>query len=352
MGVRGFSGIQSILYHNNAPTSVRSAKLIGSFPLEYVQGINLEHRHLKTDQFSSSGDAINSKVWLLGNAQVRIGLQTPTENMTYFFRHADCDEMLFCHWGKGTLKTQFGNMPFVKGDYIILPVGTLYQVEIEEPTKFLCLESNSPIEFPKRYRNEYGQLLEHSPFCERDIRVPTQLTPKDEKGEFTVKVKSQDQLNEFILDHHPFDVVGWDGYLYPFIFNIKDFEPITGRIHLPPPTHQTFNAEGFVVCSFVPRMYDYHPQAVSVPYNHSNVNSDEVLYYVEGDFMSRKGINTGSFTHHPAGIPHGPHPGTVEASLGKTKTEELAVMIDTHHPLQITKQGFALCDKGYIKSWI
>lgn len=352
MGTRGFSGIQSILYHNWDPTAVKEAKLLRSEKLELVTNTNLEHRHLKTVEFKTEGDPITSREWLLANNQVKIGLATPTQPMNYFYRNASCDELIFVHFGEGKLYTQFGNLAFGRGDYVIIPVGTTYKIEITKASRLLSLESTGRIEVPKRYRNEYGQFTEFSPFCERDIRVPQELNTHDEQGSFEVHVKTKDTLNQLILKYHPFDVVGWDGFLYPWIFNIGDFEPITGRVHQPPPVHQTFYADGFVVCSFVPRLFDYHPQAIPVPYNHSNVNSDEVLYYVEGDFMSRKGIDTGSFTHHPAGLPHGPHMGTVERSLGQRETKELAVMVDTFAPLELTKRGLELCDPAYVKSWL
>lgn len=352
MGTRGFSGVQSILYHVWPPTAVLKADVLREEEVEFATHSNLEHRHLITADFTTSGDPINSRVWLLGNPQVKLGLATPTQPMKYFYRNAQCDEMIFVHQGSGVLHSQFGSLAFRPGDYIILPVGTTYQLEFKDKPRLLVLEANSRIEVPQRYRNEYGQLLERSPYCERDIRVPDALTTHEDRGEFEIHVRTGSRLNRLVLDHHPFDVVGWDGYLYPWIFNIEDFEPITGRVHQPPPVHQTFAGEGFVVCSFVPRLYDYHPEAVPVPYNHSNVNSDEVLYYVAGDFMSRKGIKQGSFTLHPAGLPHGPHPGTVEKSLGQKETRELAVMVDTFAPLHITKAAQGLVDPDYVRSWL
>ncbi|MBN8550739.1 MAG: homogentisate 1,2-dioxygenase [Deltaproteobacteria bacterium] len=352
MGTRGFSGVQSILYHHGAPTAVLKAEIIRDQEVELLRPATLEHRHLVTAGLATSGDPITSRLWLFANPQIKLGLATPTQSMNYFYRNAQCDELIFVHHGSGTLHSQFGSLPFRHGDYIVLPVGVTYQLECKDKCRLLVLEANSRIEVPQRYRNEYGQLLERSPFCERDIRVPQTLVTHDERGEFEIQVRTGSQLNRLVLDHHPFDVVGWDGYLYPWIFNIEDFEPITGRVHQPPPVHQTFAGEGFVVCSFVPRMYDYHPEAVPVPYNHSNVNSDEVLYYVAGDFMSRKGIKQGSFTLHPAGLPHGPHPGTVEKSLGQKDTKELAVMVDTFAPLHVTKAAAALLDPEYVRSWL
>ncbi|RMG39999.1 MAG: homogentisate 1,2-dioxygenase [Candidatus Dadabacteria bacterium] len=352
VGTRGFSGIYSILYHCSAPTRVIESKLLGSKAVEYCSGLPLEHRHIVTKDFRTSGDPVDSRIFLMGNKDLRLGLATPDKEMNYFYRNGLCDECLFVHYGSGTLHTQFGKLEYRAGDYIVIPVGTTYQIKISENTKFLVIEANSRFEFPRRYRNEYGQLLEHSPFCERDIRIPRELETYDEQGEYEVRIKLGDKYSMTILDHHPFDLIGWDGYLYPWIFNIEDFEPITGRVHQPPPVHQTFEGQGFVVCSFCPRLFDYHPEAIPAPYAHSNVNSDEVLYYVEGNFMSRKGIDVGSFTLHPAGIPHGPHPGTIEKSIGAKKTEELAVMVDTFAPLQITQTALDLCDPNYMKSWL
>lgn len=352
MGTRGFSGIQSILYREFAPTRVMKAEALEIEHIELVENAALEHHHLVAGSFKAGGDPITSRSWLLVNQQVKLGLATPDVPMTYFYRNAGADEILFVHFGSGRVLSQFGELTYHPGDYIVLPVGTTYQIVTDSPSRFLVIESQGRIEIPKRYRNEHGQLLEHSPFCERDIRVPETLTTHNQLGEFELRIRMGSAHHKLTLDHHPFDVVGWDGYLYPWIFNIEDFEPITGRVHQPPPVHQTFYSDGFVVCSFCPRLFDYHPLSIPVPYNHSNVNSDEVLYYVDGDFMSRRGVKVGSFTHHPAGIPHGPHPGTVEASLGKPSTAELAVMLDTFAPLHLTKQGAALCDPSYIKSWI
>lgn len=352
MGLRGFSGIQSILYHLQEPTKVLSSTRLPMPALTLAQDLPLQHRHLTSMNLSTTGDFLSARTWLLLNNDLKIGIATPTTSADFFYRNGSCDELLFVHSGDGVLRTQFGKLHFKAGDYVVIPVGTTYQLSFSNATRLLLVESRGRIEVPKRYRNEYGQFLEHAPFCERDIRVPRELETIDQKGEFEIRVRVGDSLSSLIVDHHPFDVVGWDGLLYPWIFNIGDFEPITGRIHQPPPVHQTFYADGFVVCSFVPRLFDYHPQAIPVPYNHSNVNSDEVLYYVAGDFMSRKGVGLGSFTHHPAGLPHGPHPGTVEKSLGQRETKELAVMIDTHAPLSLTAEGAKLSDPGYLRSWI
>lgn len=353
MGTKGFSGTQSILYHHYMPTEVGHAAIAHSCQLQYEEDVALAHRHFRTKEYTKTGDAVTGRKFVLGNEDLLIGVVNPTEKMDYFYRNGDGDEMLFIHYGSGKIETMFGTITYRKGDYVMMPIGTLYRVIPDEgESKFLVVEANSQITTPRRYRNEYGQLLEHSPFCERDIRGPEKLETYDEKGDFVVMTKSRGYMHKHVLQHHPLDVVGWDGYLYPWVFNVEDFEPITGRIHQPPPVHQTFEGHNFVICSFVPRLYDYHPEAIPAPYYHSNVNSDEVLYYVEGNFMSRKGVEEGSITLHPSGIPHGPHPGKTEASLGKKETIELAVMIDTFRPLRIVKQANEMEDEKYMYSWI
>ncbi|EKN65773.1 homogentisate 1,2-dioxygenase [Neobacillus bataviensis LMG 21833] len=353
MGTRGFSGTQSILYHHFMPTEVMKSELIGGYLPEYEEQQTLKHRHFFTSKIDEQGDALKARTYLLGNQDLLIGTAKVTAAMESFYRNGDGDEMLFIHHGTGKLETMFGTISYRPGDYLVIPIGTIFRVlpNEKEMTKMLFVESFSQITTPRRYRNEYGQLLEHSPFCERDIRGPEALVTFAEKGEFEVVTKSRGMISSHILGHHPFDVVGWDGYLYPWAFNIENFEPITGRIHQPPPVHQTFEGNNFVVCSFVPRLYDYHPDSIPAPYYHSNVNSDELLYYLEGNFMSRKGVQEGSITLHPSGIPHGPHPGKIEASIGKKETLELAVMIDTFHPLKIVKSAQNIEDPAYMYSW-
>ena len=272
---------------------------------------------------------------------------------SYFFKNASADEILFIHEGSGVLKTMYGNLPFLPGDHLVIPRGVIYSLEFSDSqNRLLIIESYSPVRFPKRYVNHLGQLLEHAPFCEHDIRKPAELETHDETGDFLVKIKKEDVIYPYHFASHPFDVIGWDGYHYPYALSIHDFEPITGRVHQPPTVHQTFEARNFVVCAFVPRLYDYHPQSIPVPYNHSNVDSDEVLYYVDGEFMSRKHVERGQLTLHPIGIPHGPHPGTVERSLGLKETHEIAVMVDTFRPLKITRNAMEIEDPDYHKSWI
>ncbi|EQB94155.1 homogentisate 1,2-dioxygenase [Geobacillus sp. A8] len=354
MGTKGFSGIQSILYHHNPPTKLSKVNLIEKFNIEFEEPHALCHRHFLTSKFEKGGDAISGRKYVLGNDDLLIGIVFVDASMNYFYRNGDGDELLFVHYGTGKIESMFGTISYGPGDYIIIPIGTIYRVVPNldgGESKFLVIETNSWITTPKRYRNEHGQFLEHSPFCERDIRGPEILETHTESGEYEVRTKSRGYIHSHIYNHHPLDVVGWDGYLYPWVFNIRDFEPITGRIHQPPPVHQTFEGYNFVVCSFVPRLYDYHPEAIPAPYFHSNVDSDEVLYYVEGNFMSRKGISEGSITLHPSGIPHGPHPGTIEASIGKKETLELAVMIDTFRPLKVVKDAHSIEDVNYKYSW-
>lgn len=352
MGLEGFSGIQSILYHHFLPPRVLRVEALGAVQPEYTDFGAIRHRAFSTAHIPSGGDPVQARRILLGNRDVTLGVSRPTESMSYFYRNAQAYEVWFVHEGSGRLRTQFGTLPFGAGDYVVIPFGVTWQMQIEGEARFFVIESPSQIEPPKRYRNKYGQLLEHAPYCERDIRTPEELETFTERGEFEVRVKVRDRLTRHVLDHHPFDVVGWDGYLYPWALSIHDFEPITGRIHQPPPVHQTFEGGNFVVCSFVPRLFDYHPQAIPAPYNHSNVNSDEVIYYVEGNFMSRRGIERADITLHPSGLPHGPQPGATEASIGAVKTEELAVMVDTFHPLEVTVAALELEKLEYMGSWL
>ncbi len=353
MGMEGFSGIQSILYHHNMPTQVLNVEKLADLRPNYIEFGALRHRQLVTKEFPAGGDPISGRRVLMGNSDVTIGVSRPTASMDYFYRNGQAYEVWFVHEGLGVLRSQFGKMDFGPGDYIVIPFGVTWKMELEgSGHRFLTMEAPSQIAPPKRYVNKYGQFLEHSPFCERDIRVPQTLETHEETGEFEVRVKVRDQLNKHVVAFHPFDVVGWDGCVYPWIFNINDFEPITGRVHMPPPVHQTFEGWNFVICSFVPRLFDYHPNAIPAPYSHSNVNSDEVLYYVDGDFMSRKGVDIYDFTLHPYGMPHGPQPGMTEASIGKDRTEELAVMIDTFRPLQLTAEALEFENENYTFSWI
>ena len=353
-GTEGFHGMSSLLYHTHRPTQIKSVgKAVSVQPIAAVDK-HITPRMLKGFQVNPENDYLESRKVMMFNNDLHISVAAPLKgNEDYFYKNADADEVIFIHEGTGKLRTLLGNISFGPGDYLVVPRGIIYQIRFDtEKNRLFIVDSFSPVVTPKRYRNEFGQLLEHSPFCERDIRTPEELETHDEKGEFTIKIKKQGMLHSVVYASHPFDVVGWDGYNYPYAFSIHDFEPITGRVHQPPPVHQTFEAHNFVICSFCPRLYDYHPQAVPAPYNHSNIDSDEVLYYVDGDFMSRKHVEKGFMSLHPGGIPHGPHPGTMEKSIGQKETKELAVMVDTFKPLKLTAEAMNIDDGSYVTSWV
>ena len=353
-GTAGFAGMSSLIYHLYPPTVVSEIKRGEDVSPKIAIDKNMKALSFKGFSLDPEQDFLKSRKTLFANNDLHIGLAAPKEfSKDYFYRNSDADEMLFIHHGSGKLKTMYGDIDFKYGDYLIIPRGTTYQIDFDsEDNRILYIESFSPILTPNRYRNNFGQLLESSPFCERDFRLPKDLKTHDEKGEFKIISKKQGVMWEYTHANHPFDVVGWDGFHYPYAFSIHDFEPITGRIHMPPPIHQQWEAAGFVVCSFVPRKYDYHPESIPAPYHHSNVDSEELLYYVDGDFMSRNNIEKGMLTLHPGGIPHGPHPGAIERSVGKTETGELAVMIDPFNPLMITEEALKLEVDDYYKSWI
>ena len=349
----GFSNDYSLLYHCHPPTQIiKTDEPIDVAP-KIAEEKMLKHRSFEGFNVKPTADYLDSRKTVLVNNDCLIVLAAPQQSTTnYFYKNADADELIFIHEGTGKLLTQYGEIAFGYGDYLIIPRGTIYQIYFnDDKNRLFIVESFSPIRFPKRYLSKYGQLLENSPFCERDIRTPQNLQTFDEQGDFVIKTKKKSVLYGLHYANHPFDVVGWDGCCYPYAFSIHNFEPITGRVHQPPPVHQTFDANNFVVCSFCPRLYDYHPDAIPAPYNHSNIDSDEVLYYVDGDFMSRKNVTRGMITLHPAGIPHGPHPGAVEKSIGKKETQELAVMVDTFHPLMLTEDALNIENEGYVMSW-
>ena len=352
-GTIGFDGMSSLLYHIQPPTVVKDVRKSFSVAPEIALEKNMTMRSLMGYNVLPKDDYLESRTPVLVNNDCYIELAAPKKSMTdYFYKNADADEVVFIHQGEGTLKTQLGNIDFKYGDYLVIPRGMIYQLHFKsENNRLFIVQSFHPIYTPKRYRNWFGQLLEHSPYCERDIRPPHELETHNEAGDFLIKIKKQDELYHYVYGHHPFNIVGWDGYNFPYAFSIHEFEPITGRVHQPPPVHQTFETSAFVICSFVPRLYDYHPDSIPAPYNHSNIDSDEVLYYVDGDFMSRNHIEKGQITLHPAGIPHGPHPGAYERSIGQKSTEELAVMVDTFKPLKLTKQALGIEDDSYMKSW-
>jgi homogentisate 1,2-dioxygenase len=353
-GTVGFDGMSSLMYHLHRPTIIRSmGETLDLRPQIAVQN-NITPRRYQGFQVQPVRDYLQSRVPLFVNKEITMGLAAPSgSSQDYFYKNADADELVFVHRGTGTLRTQLGNIAFEKGDYLLIPRGMIHCFEFDGiDNRLLYLESHDPLYTPKRYRNWFGQLLEHSPYCERDYKLPTELETHDVKGSFEIKIRKQGILHSVTYASHPFDVVGYDGYNFPYGFSIYNFEPITGRVHQPPPVHQTFESKGFVVCSFCPRLYDYHPLSIPAPYNHSNIDSEEILYYVDGDFMSRNDVSPGQITLHPGGIPHGPHPGAYERSIGKTSTDEYAVMIDTFRPLALTQQAMALDDGTYYRSWM
>ncbi len=353
-GTIGFDGMSSLLYHIHRPTIIRSVDQ----PVDVRPVLSCPHnitpRRLMGFDVPFTDDYLDSRTPLMANNDLVLGLAAPKRSMTdYFYKNADADELVFVHRGSGTLRTQLGNIPFASGDYLLIPRGMIHQFEFKDgENRLLYIEASSPLYTPKRYRNHFGQLLEHSPYCERDYKLPVALETHDEIGDFRIKIRKQGMMHEVVYAAHPFDVVGWDGYNFPYGISIYDFEPITGRIHQPPPVHQMFENQAFVVCSFVPRLYDYHPLSIPAPYNHSNIDSEEVLYYVDGDFMSRNDIAPGQITLHPGGIPHGPHPGAYERSIGKKDTAEYAVMVDTFRPLGLTDAALSIDDGRYFRSWM
>ena len=355
MGHEGFVGTSSLLYHTHPPTTVVRARKVADVRLEADTETSLRHRHFRTAQAVKGGSATLDRLPLLFNSDITMLYVEPDRDDTHFWRNSQADEVVYVAEGQGVLESPFGELPVRSGDYVVIHRNITHRWRFDlaaGAVKLLVMESAGHVRWPKRYRNEFGQLLEGAPYSERDIRRPTELVTHDEMGEFPIFVKQYDAINELVLDHHPFDVVGWDGYFYPWAFSIHDFEPIVGRIHQPPPVHQTFQGDGFVICSFCPRPYDFDPQAIPAPYNHSNVDSDEVLFYASSEFMSRKGIEYGSITHHPDGLPHGPHPGRAEASIGATHTNELAVMMDSFRPLKVAKAALLIEDPHYHASWV
>ena len=370
VSTEGFSAEYSLVYHCYPPTVVTKIDEPLSIAPDITVEKNMKHRSFQGFRIEPNEGYMNSRVPVLVNEDCYIILAAPkrwgtwqsavssqhsasANDSLYFFKNSDAHEMIFVHEGEGVLKTMYGNIRFGYGDHLIIPRGIIYKLDFQtENNRLFIVESFSPYRFPKRYVNRFGQLLEHAPFYERDIRKPEYLETHDEKGDFVVMVKKQDLIYPYHYAYHPFNVVGWDGYHFPYALSIHDFEPVTGRIHQPPPVHQTFEANNFVTCAFVPRLYDYHPLAIPAPYHHSNVDSDEVLYYVDGEFMSRKHVERGQITLHPIGIPHGPHPGAVERSIGQKETRELAVMVDTFRPLKITRQALEIEDQEYFKSWV
>ena len=353
-GTIGFDGMSSLMYHTQRPTQVK--EILNTYSISPKAAIenNLKSMMLVGFNIEKESDFLKSRKVILFNNNCQISLASPTKSLKeYFYKNTDSDEVIFIHKGSGKLRTFLGNIDFKYGDYLVIPRGVIYQIDFnEENNRLFIVESKSPVYTPKRYRNWFGQHLESSPYCERDLHPPTELETFDKVGDFLLKIKKDDSIHECVYAAHPFSIIGWDGYNYPYKFSIHDFEPITGRVHQPPPVHQTFETSNFVICSFVPRLYDYHPNAIPAPYNHSNIDSDEVIYYVDGDFMSRKNVDEGYISLHPAGIPHGPHPGLMEKSIGKKETKELAVMVDTFQPLKVTDYAVKIDDGKYYQSWL
>jgi homogentisate 1,2-dioxygenase len=350
----GFGRAYSIAYHLRPPTRVRKVEPAGTAPTETVEEPALRHHHLKSGAMRPSGDPVTGRVPLLVNPDVRLARCRPAQQQAELFRNATADEILFVHKGQGTLSTMFGVLPFRPYDYIVIPHCTTYRLDFDPgtPPDLLVIEASNNVVLPPRYLNPDGQIKLGAPYAERDFHGPREPLVIDREEDTTVLIKDGARLTRYTLAQHPFDVVGWDGMVYPFTFNADDFEPITGTVHQPPPIHQTFEAAGFVVCTFAPRLLDTHPEAIKVPYAHSNVQADEVLYYVRGRFGSRRGVEEASLTLHPRGIPHGPHPGTIAASRAATRTDELAVMVDTVRPLALTRQALEMDDPNYPYSWL
>ncbi len=350
----GFSRAYSIVYHLRPPTRVRRVEFASGFELSAATSQPLRHHHLRTASLPRGGDAITGRIPLMFNQDVVCYRCRPQEPQADLFRNGAADEVIFVQAGQGHVETTFGRLPYRRGDYIVMPRTTVYQFFPDNLAEedYLILESFGAVRLPERYFNPDGQLMLGAPFYERDFHGPTEMTPVDREADTPILMKDGNRLTRVVMCQHPLDVVGWDGFLYPYTFNAWDFEPLTGTVHLPPPYQQTFDCGGFVICTFAPRYLDHHPQAVKVPYAHSNTQADEVLFYVDGNFASRRGVEVGSFTLHPGGIPHGPHPGTIQASMKVARTNEMAVMFDTLRPLQLTRQALDFDDPSYPLTWI
>ena len=349
---KGFESVYSLLYHLRPPTATLEVRSWQRPSVSFVPNDPLRNRHFKVAHVETGGDAIDSRRALLGNDDIVISIAHADRPMEYWYRNTGGDELFFIHRGAGVIETPFGELAYRQHDYVIVPTGTTYRVLPAAPTRMLVHESSGMIKIPRKYRNEFGQLEEHAPYYERDFRVPVLKSPVDARGAYEVRVSNRGRHGIYIVENHPCDVIGWDGYCYPYAFNVEEFAPITGQLHQPPTSHATFEAPGVAFCAFVPRMFDYHPLAIPVPYNHSSVDCDEVLYYVSGNFMSRRGVEEGSITLHAAGAPHGPQPGAVEGSLGKTSTDEIAVMVDTFKPLHLAQTALEVEDEAYYRSWL
>ncbi|HEY5341020.1 MAG TPA: homogentisate 1,2-dioxygenase [Candidatus Aquilonibacter sp.] len=349
---KGFESVYSLLYHLRPPTATIDVREWDRARVDFIPNQPLRNRHFKTARIATGGDAIESRRPLLGNDDLLVSIAQADAPMGYWYRNTGGDELLFIHHGAGVIETPFGDLAYRAHDYVVIPTGSTYRVLPASPTRMLVHESRGMVIIPRRYRNEFGQLEEHAPYYERDFRTPAHKAPVDDRGEHEVRVSNAGRHAVYIVQNHPCDVIGWDGYCYPYAFNLEEFAPITGKLHQPPPAHATFEAPGAAFCAFVPRLFDYHPLAVPVPYNHSSVDCDEVIFYVSGNFMSRRGVEEGSVTLHAAGAPHGPQPGAVEASLGAKSTDEIAVMVDTFKPLHLAQAAIDVEDPQYFRSWL
>lgn len=349
---KGFESVYSLLYHLRPPTATLEVRAWDRPAVRLLPNEPLRNRHFKTAGIQTGGDAIDSRRALLGNDDILISIAQADRPMEYWYRNTGGDELLFVHRGAGVIETPFGDLAYRAHDYVVIPTGTTYRVLPASPSRMLVHESRGMVTIPRRYRNEFGQLEEHAPYYERDFRAPALKAPIEPRGEYEVRVSNAGRTAIYLMQNHPCDVVGWDGYCYPYAFNLEEFAPITGKLHQPPPAHATFEAPGAAFCAFVPRLFDYHPLAIPVPYNHSSVDCDEVIFYVSGNFMSRRGVEEGSITLHAAGAPHGPQPGAVEASLGAKSTDEIAVMVDTFKPLALALSALEVEDEQYYRSWI
>ena len=352
ISTKGFESVYSLAYHLRPPTATLDVRPWERPLVRFLPNDPVRNRHWFTGRAQSSGNAIDARVPLVGNDDVVLSIARATEPMTWFFRSASGDEMLFVREGDGVLESPFGTLAYRAHDYVYIPMGTTYRLQPSSPTTLLVAESSGQITIPRKFRNEFGQLAEHAPYYERDFRAPVLGDPVDQTGEFEIRVTAKGRNAIYTVENHPFDVVGWDGYCYPWAFSADEYAPITGKLHQPPSSHQIWDAPGAAFILFAPRLFDYHPLAVPAPYNHSSVDCDEIIYYASGNFMSRRGIETGSMTLHAAGAPHGPQPGAVEASLGKPSTDELGVAIDCFAPLRVAETVAPFEDAAYFRSWI
>ena len=358
-GNEGFSGTMSTIYHRHPPTAVESCEMSRVVEPTYVQERALRMRHLRTQNLRPEGDPITGRKVLLGNADVEISMCVAKESMPTLYKNGQADECIFLQCGSGLLTTIFGRLQMHARDFVVIPKGTIYRMDFDSPgARFVTMEfvNGSHVQAPPRYRQGgVGQFLENSPYCERDIRPPQGPfgTPKSAMvdGLYEVIVKARGALHSFRYAHDPMDIVGFDGVCWPYCFHALDFAPIVGQLHQPPPVHQVFEGHNAVICCFCPRPLDFHPEAIRVPYAHSNVDSDEVMFYADGHYTARRGVEEGSMTLHPLGIAPGPHPGTVEATMDQHSTNELAVMCDTFRPLAPTQEAISIEDPKYVSSW-